>query len=274
MKTLGKILLGIVLAIGAVIGIAFWATSDLPKAADAFLSKLAVGDYDGALALSTADFRASTDRAALEAFARGNALDKYESASWSSRSIENNVGQLQGTLSLKGGGELPVTLQLVKGEDGWRVQNLKKADAGVATQPTQSAPAAPATAEAPAAPTPAVAVPDAGVQQQLVGDTMSLFAEALNTQDFSALQASGSTRFRQSVSADRLAEAFQSFIDQGADLRGLAEYEPGIDARVDADGLLHLEGSYELESSKVQFGFQYEQDGGKWKLVDLHVKLN
>lgn len=117
MKTFMKILLGLAVAGAGVLGLVFWMTADLPKAADGFFTRIAAKDYDGALALTTPDFRASTDRAGLEAFARSNGLEGYKSASWSSRSINNNTGTLEGTLTVAGG-VVPVTVTLVKGDSG------------------------------------------------------------------------------------------------------------------------------------------------------------
>ena len=131
MKTVMKIVLALALLIGGCTGVVFWATSGLPKAADAFFTAIAKQDYPAAIQLTTADFQASTSAEQLQAFAEENGLTGYREASWSSRSIENDTGALEGTLTLADGGSIPVTVQLVKGADGWRVQNVSKANAGV-----------------------------------------------------------------------------------------------------------------------------------------------
>lgn len=130
MKTILKILAGFVVLIAAIFGFVFWATAGLPDTANSFFTRIAADDYAGAIALTTPDFRASTDRAALERFARENGFDKYQSADWSSRSFNNNLGSLEGSLRTNDGGVIPVTLQLVKADDGWRIQNVLKAQAG------------------------------------------------------------------------------------------------------------------------------------------------
>lgn len=131
MKTVMKVLLGLVLLVSGCVGVVFWATSELPKTADAFFTAVAREDYDAAMAMTTADFKASTSAADLQAFAEENGLRGYRDASWSSRSIENDTGALEGTLSMADGSGLPVTVQLVKSDAGWRIQNVRKAEAGL-----------------------------------------------------------------------------------------------------------------------------------------------
>ena len=89
MKTFLKILFGLALGGAAIVAVVFWATAGLPDAADGFFKKVAAKDFEGALALTTSDFRASTSADALATFAHSNGLDGYASASWSSRSISS-----------------------------------------------------------------------------------------------------------------------------------------------------------------------------------------
>jgi hypothetical protein len=115
MKTFLKVMLGLAFLGASFVALIFWMTAGLPRAADQFFTLIAANDYDAALAMTTPDFRASTDRAALEAFARSNGLDGYKSASWSSRSTDNNAGQLEGNLVVADG-VIPVSVNLVKHE--------------------------------------------------------------------------------------------------------------------------------------------------------------
>jgi len=258
MKTFLKILLGIAVVIALAVTLAFWATSDLPDAADRFFSRIAAGDYEGALALTTPDFQANTDRAALEQFARSQGIDGYRSASWSSRSIENNVGKLEGTLTVASGGGIPVSVQLVKHDGEWRIQNVRKAEAGVDREPAQ----------------PAAAMPAAAEQQALVKATMRVFAMSVNNDDFSHLHGSAAKPFQQQVSVDQLRQAFAAFIEQQIDLSSLDGMQPEIsDARVDENGVLRLTGEYATQPSKVSFDFQYVAEAGEWRLIELNVKV-
>lgn len=259
MKTLLKILLGLIAFVMVAAGVAFWATSDLPKAADGFFSKIAAGDYDGAMTMTTPDFRASTDRQALEAFVRSQGIDGYRSASWSSRSIENNLGKLEGNLNVADGGLIPITVQLVKADGEWRIQNLRKPDAGIATSASASAPA----------------LPSVHRQQRLVADTLDLFAQGVQAGDFSALHRSASEPFQRQIGVERLREAFASFVEQQIDLGMLGKLEPRIDASSGMleNGLLRLVGDYPGGPDVLLFDLKYAPQDGDWRLIEIDVKV-
>lgn len=269
MKTLLKVLLGLAVFGAIVVALVFWMTSGLPRAADQFFTHIAANEYDAALAMTTPDFRASTDKAALEAFARSNGLDGYKSASWSSRSMDNSVGQLEGTLTVAGG-SIPIKVTLVKDDGEWHIQNVRKADAGMDVD-SGTAPSAPATEVDTTAP----AAPSAEEQQQLVADTLGAFAESVNADDFSVLHNVGSTRFREQVSVEKLHETFVGFVEQKIDLSVLATKTPSIDASsgIQPDGNLHLTGSYDTEPSRVYFDLLYELEDEQWWLININVKV-
>ncbi len=133
LKKVMMVLIGFVVLIGGCVGAVFWATADLPKAADAFFSAIAREDYAAAMALTSSDFKASTTQEELQTFAEDNGLVGYREASWSSRAIENSSGSLEGTLAMADGGSLPITVQLVKSGRGWQIQNIKKSEAGLSS---------------------------------------------------------------------------------------------------------------------------------------------
>ncbi len=260
MKTLLKILAGFVLLVVAVLGFVFWLTAGLPAAADEFFTKLAADDYEGAIALTTPDFRASTDRSGLESYARANGLNQYASASWTSRSVNNNVGKLEGSLTTKDGGVIPVSLELVKGDDGWRVQNVRKSAGGAITTT--------ATSE------PAVNLPSSSEQTALIDATLAAFAASVNGADFSPLHTHSATRFQNEVSAERLGEVFAGFVAEQVDLTVLDGMAPVVEkAEIDGDGVLNLRGHYPTEPSATQFDLNYEREAGEWRLIQIDVKI-
>lgn len=260
MKTLFKILLGLVLLIAAAVGAAFWATSGLPDAADRFFSRIAAGDYAGAIALTTSDFQAQTDAVGLETLARGNGMDGYRSARWSTRSIENHLGRLEGTLMLADGSTMLIALQLVKSDGEWLVHGLRKspAVAGVA----DSASAAPL-------------LPSAHLQQQLVAGTLRSFVRAVSSGDFSMLHADASARFQKQVAVEQLAAAFDDFSAQQDELRSLLAQEPQIAANsgLQSNGALRLAGQLVLDTSALLFDLYYIPEAGTWRLIEIDVRL-
>ncbi len=264
MKTFLKIMLGLAVLVAGFVGLIFWMTAGLQRAADQFFKHIAANDYDAALAMTTPDFRANTDRAALEAFARSNGLDGYKSASWTSRSTDNNAGLLKGTL-IVADGAVPVSVNLVKHEGEWKIQNVHKADAGVSTD-SDTAPAT-KVSTAPA--------PDADEQQQLVAATFRAFAESINADDFGTLHGIGSSRFKEQVGVDKLRESFSGFVEQKVDLSILESMTPMLDASsgVGADGTLRLLGNYDTSPSRTAFDLLYEREDEQWRLININVQV-
>lgn len=270
MKTFLKILFGLALGGAAIVAVVFWATAGLPDAADGFFKKVAAKDFEGALALTTPDFRASTSADALATFAHSNGLDGYASASWSSRSISSNVGTLEGSLTMTDGGAVPVSVRLVKSNGQWLVQNVEKSPAGVGT--TAAGKAVEAPAEASAAPT----LPSVDAQRALVKDTLTAFAQSVNGDDFVILHETLAAPFQQQVSAEQLRESFAEFVDEEIDLSILDSLTPdlGEQSGFDKDGALRLVGSFPTEPSKVMFDLRYVTENDQWRLLQINVKVD
>lgn len=272
MKTLLKVLLGLALGGAAIVAVVFWATAGLPEAADGFFKKLAAKDYPGALALTTADFKASTSADALAEFARSNGLDGYASASWSSRSIDGSTGKLEGSLTVTDGGVVPVSVTLVKSDGQWLIQNVEKSAAGLSTSSTDTSPEAAPKADVP--PTPAL--PSEDEQRALVKETLSAFAQSINADDFSILHATLATPFQEQISVEQLRESFAEFVDEEIDLSVLDSLTPELDAQsgFDVDGALLLVGSFPTEPSKVGFTLRYVSEADQWRLLKINVKVD
>lgn len=154
------------------------------------------------------------------------------------------------------------------------------ASSEAATAPAASSPAPEASAAEPtpgagprqAAEIPDVPAPEADEQQPLVARSMALFAEAVNKQDLGALEASGSSAFRNPEHLVELRRNVQAYVDQGIDLSRLAKVQPEIEARY-VDGRWVLAGAYRVESARIGFSFAYEQEGGEWRVAAMKVEL-
>jgi hypothetical protein len=150
-------------------------------------------------------------------------------------------------------------------------------DAATAAAAPSPAPAVPAAEPAPAAiPPPAeipdVPAPEADEQEPLVARSMALFADAVNKQDLGALEASGSSAFRNPENLAELRRNVQAYVDQGIDLSRLAKVQPEIEARY-VGGRWVLAGAYRVESATIGFSFAYEEEGGEWRVAAMKVEL-
>jgi hypothetical protein len=130
-KTIFWILGGAVVVIAAIIGVVFYATSGVTRTADDFFAKARGGDMAAVYAMTSAELRNTADPAKLASFIKANRFDKVAKTSWSSRSIENNIGTLDGSVTLDDGGVIPLHMQLVSEGGAWKVSLIKLAEAGV-----------------------------------------------------------------------------------------------------------------------------------------------
>ena len=122
MKLWQKVVLGIVVFIFGVIALAMFATSGLDKPVQQHFSALRAGDVVGAysqLAVATRQQNTLDDFKGL--LASNPALTHVTGNSFTSRSTTNGQGHLEGALDLEGGGKLPVEVNLVKENGGWKI---------------------------------------------------------------------------------------------------------------------------------------------------------
>jgi hypothetical protein len=117
-------LLGVA-ACGGFIWVLFSLTQPVAAAGDKFVGLLGEGKTHEAYQAAAAAWKARADEEAFTAELRRLGLTDAASAAWSSRSINNNVGVLEGEVRTKQGGVIPVTLELVQEGGEWRVQDVK-----------------------------------------------------------------------------------------------------------------------------------------------------
>lgn len=154
MSTLAKVLLAIgavIVVLGLLVALLVWgvlgATSGPVKASDAFFAATARRGPAASYDLASPSFRSVVPETQWEAYARQYGLSGYTGASWSSRSVTNNVATLRGSLKLAGGGALPATVQLTEGGAGWQVLHLRLADGGVSSGSAGTMATAPAASD-------------------------------------------------------------------------------------------------------------------------------
>jgi hypothetical protein len=121
-----KIVLGIAAGLAVVIAIAvtvaLWATSGLIEPIERQLAALKAGNIEAAYAETSEAFHQATPVDKFTAFVEQfPMLKNVASHSFSSRSVENGVGKVSGTLTSPTGGVTPVEYQLVKENEAWKI---------------------------------------------------------------------------------------------------------------------------------------------------------
>lgn len=130
-----KIVLGVAAGLIAVVAIivwfALWATSGLIEPIERQLAALKAGDMNAAYAETSEAFKGATSLEQFTTF-----VDQYPilkdavSHSFSNRSITNGVGEVSGSLTSSTGGVIPISYQLVKENDVWKIMFIKVDAAG------------------------------------------------------------------------------------------------------------------------------------------------
>lgn len=128
MKKLLKIFAFLMIAGGIFVGVIFYATMGVVKAADTFVEAARGADINKLKPLLSSEFIASTSDEALLEFLKAQGLDDGRSASWSSRSVENNAtGEVEGEVTLGSGSKVRIKIHFVKENDEWKVQRIDPA---------------------------------------------------------------------------------------------------------------------------------------------------
>ena len=113
--------------VAIVAAIIFQATSGLTKVADSFFEALKKGDTDQALKYFSEQALNQSSRENLDDFRAINSLADLKNLSWSNRSISiPDSGKLTGTVNLKNGKNIPLTISFTKDGEDWRIYSIKK----------------------------------------------------------------------------------------------------------------------------------------------------
>lgn len=122
---LGKILLGIFVFIGLIIGIAFYATSGVAGAVKDQLSAIRSGNYEKAYSYTSTEFQKASSLDDFKKFIeKVPALKNNESISINNREFENENGSVKGTLTSKDGLSTPIEYRLIKENGEWKILEI------------------------------------------------------------------------------------------------------------------------------------------------------
>lgn len=244
----------VVVAFCGLFALVWQLTAGLADTAHEFFLALKSGDIAKARTYLAEDFRASTSDDELRRFVEKSALANYESASWTTRSIQNSSGELAGTVNTASGGSIPMSISLVQENGGWKILSLRKPDAGILTDDPRPQ-------------------PNTSEQRRLANETTAKFTDAVTRQDFTQFHASVAGLWRKQITVEQLKDAFKSFNAAGIDLRHL-NGDPKITAsEFDEDGAFVIAGTYPHETSTFTFRYRYIYEAVDWKVVGVSANL-
>ncbi len=255
-----KLVIGLAIAlalIAVIVAAVFYLTSDVTRAGDRFFALIGEGKAKDAYQSAAQEFRAATSEAQFLTYLRSSAIADFESATWTSRSISNSVGELEGSLKLRGGGTVPIKVKLVKESGDWKVLSIEKSQAGIVTE--AGSPTVPGDPEL------------AG----MTNSALRLLGQAIKAKDFREFHGACSKLWQGQTTPEALKEAFKSFIDQNLDLSVIEGKTPEFAEKpsIDSSGRLILKGSYPVQPAKINFTLKYITENKEWKLIGVNVSM-
>lgn len=257
MKTWMKVVLGGVAFIGLLIGLVFWITGGAADASDEFFAKVQKGEMDQAYGLLTEDFQAGMTKEQLQRFLTATALDRVVETSWSSRSIENNVATLKGSVTTDTGGVIPVGIRLVNSDAGWKIQRIDRDRAGVSGGSDIST------------------LPSEAEQMEIVQATTRDFAESMQARDMTGLLENASLLLQTQISVEKMNQAFQERMGPYSKLITLRDMAPSFakPVEIDDEGIMIVFGYYNTEPDRYEFRYRYVREGTEWKLLGISNRI-
>lgn len=122
---IGKFLAGILIFIGLILGIAFYATSGLADAVNDQLSAIRSGDYAKAYSYTSSEYQKKSSLNDFKKFIENSpALKKNERIFINNRKFTNENGFVKGTLTSKDGTSTPIEYELIKEHGEWKILEI------------------------------------------------------------------------------------------------------------------------------------------------------
>ncbi|SIO09020.1 hypothetical protein SAMN02745824_2910 [Parasphingorhabdus marina DSM 22363] len=257
MKTWMKVVLGGVAFLGLLFGLVFWITGGAADASDEFFAKVQNGEMDQAYELLTEDFQAGTSKEQLERFLSSSALDHVTETSWSSRSIENNVATLKGTVTTDTGGVIPLTVTLVNSDAGWKIQGIEKGQSGISGESDM--------------PT----LPPNEKQREIAGATTDVFIDSVEAADMTALHQVSSSFLQEQATVEKLNAALLDIGGSDGEMSVLKGKTPFLagPAELDKEGTLIINGYYDTLPNRYEFRYKYVYEDDDWKLLGISNRV-
>ena len=255
-----KVLIGLVIVlvvIGAIILFVFYLTSGLTRSADQFFTLIREGKAKDAYLSASREFQAATPEENFMAFLKSSTIADYESATWSSRSVSNKIGELEGSIKTRAGGIIPVKLRLIKEDGQWKIHAIEKAAAGLVK--TSAEPTVPAEDDLKA----------------MTSSAVLLLARAINAKDFTEFYNATAKVWQSQTTPEALKETFIKSAERNADLTAVEGYSPEFSEKpsIDESGRLILKGYYPTRPSRLSFTIKFIRQESEWKLFGIDVFL-
>lgn len=276
-----KILLGLAVFIGLIVGLAFWATSGMSSVADNFFNLLTQKNYTTAYnEYLSSDFKGKTPLSKFIDYVKTNRFDDIKETNWGNREINGNLGELEGSLVTKNGGAIPIKLKLVKANDNWQIYAITKPQSGISSENSlkESDKKSKETGSVYTKPS-NLKLPSNQELVVLITDAMQHFSYSVKDKSMQEFYNSISNMWKKQTSLEELNRVFKKVIDANIDFTPLIDTKPEIkSSEITPDGALKVNALYKGEAInmpnvKVELVTTYVNENGKWRLLGFTIRL-
>ncbi len=243
----------IVLLVG-VFTLLFFVTGKVTKAADAFFGEVAAGNTKAAYDSAGEVYKSATSLEDFQSYAQSLNLKEYETSKWPNRNVTNGVAYLTGSLVLKNGGVVPMTVHLVKENGAWKVSDLDMDNLNLDLETSSE-----------------LVVPNVAKIDDLVLKEISALIESEEKKDFTILYNTLSEGWKAEITPAELMESFAG--GKFLSLQEIKTKKPVyISAPTIAEGDLEIKGYYPPENDHNTFRLIFEYEYPEWKLGGIMVE--
>ena len=255
-----KIFIFFVILVLIVIGVVVTVKSmtlGLTTTAETFFTAVAKGDQETAWAEMSEAFRQDHSRTELSDFLAKSGLNRYESAVWAATNYLSSSGELTGRVFTETGAVVPVHLDFVREEEGWRIHGLD------ASLPTLTLSAHESE------------IPDLASLESMVKQALHDLGLSLRTEDFSRFHNEVSALWKASSTPDQMRASFAPFQGRGQELMDFAGEKPVFNnaPEIDEEGELRLVGTVPRPEGVLHFDMDFMFEYPGWKLRGLRLSL-
>jgi hypothetical protein len=248
----GLAILGII-----VVAIVFGLTSGASKAGNKFIALTSAGKIQQAYESSSTALKTQQSFETFQRAIERLGLAEVTSASWSNREMKNDRVHLEGSGTTRKGGKVPLTMDLIKESNDWKVLAVNVPAAGVAEQSGD------------------LKMPSDPELRALLLDSLLSFNQAVQAKRFDQFHQQLSVAWQEQITSEKLASVFQEFTDKQIDISGVKNLEPIFDKppAIDSNGLLIVSGYYATTPTRVHFTLKYIYEHPAWKLFGIKVDV-
>jgi hypothetical protein len=248
--------IGVALVI-VVLLVVFGVTRGVVKEGNNFLGLLGAGKIGEAYENASPTLKAQQTEAAFERGVKKLGLTDFASASWSSRELKNDRGHLEGSITTKSGGKIPLQVELIKESGKWKVYAVTAPQSGIAAEPGGKQ------------------MPSDDKLKEMARESLLAFNKAVHEKSFVNFHKQISTVWQQQITPEKFMESFQPFVDKGLDLSPIKKTDPIFDdpPAIDSQGILTVKGYFPTQPAKVFFRLRYVYEHPTWKLLGIRVNV-